>query len=522
MAKFLNKKEQVFDLKLTSYGNYLLSQGNFKPVYYAFYDDNVVYDIQHAAGKDGTGTLVTPPKELQNDIQRRIKDETAYIESFVLFEEVERQAPLQAHAEETHGVTEYTVDMYGTTYAPTGQTSEQAAQTIELASGTGYATTQGYSGIFAADYNPTQEEPRKDFFKFNAMIGDAYLDGDTQAAPAWKIVTFQGQISSSATEDLKNRVRIPQIDIDLKYVKEVHDYNFIDTADPDSIQQLASTTQAFKDNKIIALRLNDAVVYADEVNTELLTENFEIEVFEVGEYTGVQATGSIEFNSLPSNGDTITINDGISAQTFTFETTTSGDDTDVEIQSTTIDQADAFVNVFSGNPQTNPPLAGVFASTMTAEIVRNPNDGDQPTRVILTNNKFGPYYNIGISTDNATAFTIQGMDGGVDGNNVMKRKFFEKRIPQVQDGLMVSERPPETSVTSLTTSSVEYYFDVLTDYEVDQRVACKGSEIYNKESYYIDLDFECEDEASDLVYNDIYGRVTEPEVCLDQYTLETQ
>jgi hypothetical protein len=347
------------------------------------------------------------------------------------------------------------------------------------------------------------------------MIGDAYLDGDTQAAPAWKIVTFQGQISSSATEDLKNRVRIPQIDIDLKYVKEVHDYNFIDTADPDSIQQLASTTQAFKDNKIIALRLNDAVVYADEVNTELLTENFEIEVFEVGEYTGVQATGSIEFNSLPSNGDTITINDGISAQTFTFETTTSGDDTDVEIQSTTIDQADAFVNVFSGNPQTNPPLAGVFASTMTAEIVRNPNDGDQPTRVILTNNKFGPYYNIGISTDNATAFTIQGMDGGVDGNNVMKRKFFEKRIPQVQDGLMVSERPPETSVTSLTTSSVEYYFDVLTDYEVDQRVACKGSEIYNKESYYIDLDFECEDEASDLVYNDIYGRVTEPEVCLD-------
>ena len=33
-----------------------------------------------------------------------------------------------------------------------------------------------------------------------------------------------------------------------------------------------------------------------KLNTELLTENFEIEVFEVGEYTGVQATGSLEFN----------------------------------------------------------------------------------------------------------------------------------------------------------------------------------------------------------------------------------
>ena len=41
MAKFLNKKEQVYDLKLTSYGHYLLSVGKFKPVYYEFFDDNI-------------------------------------------------------------------------------------------------------------------------------------------------------------------------------------------------------------------------------------------------------------------------------------------------------------------------------------------------------------------------------------------------------------------------------------------------------------------------------------------------
>ena len=44
MSKFLNKKEQVIDFKLTNYGNYLLSIGNFKPTYYTFLDDNVVYD----------------------------------------------------------------------------------------------------------------------------------------------------------------------------------------------------------------------------------------------------------------------------------------------------------------------------------------------------------------------------------------------------------------------------------------------------------------------------------------------
>ena len=42
MTKFIDKKEQVFDLKLTTYGHHLLSTGKFKPTYYAFCDDNVL------------------------------------------------------------------------------------------------------------------------------------------------------------------------------------------------------------------------------------------------------------------------------------------------------------------------------------------------------------------------------------------------------------------------------------------------------------------------------------------------
>ena len=47
MSRFLNKKEEVIDLKLTSYGKHMLGRGNFKPTYYAFFDDNVVYDSQY-------------------------------------------------------------------------------------------------------------------------------------------------------------------------------------------------------------------------------------------------------------------------------------------------------------------------------------------------------------------------------------------------------------------------------------------------------------------------------------------
>ena len=36
MAKFLNKKEQVIDFKLTPYGKQRLSVGQFEPVFYSF------------------------------------------------------------------------------------------------------------------------------------------------------------------------------------------------------------------------------------------------------------------------------------------------------------------------------------------------------------------------------------------------------------------------------------------------------------------------------------------------------
>ena len=62
---------------------------------------------------------------------------------------------------------------------------------------------------------------------------------------------------------------------------------------------------------------------------------------------------------------------------------------------------------------------------------------------------------------------------------------------------------------------MEYYFDVLTDMDVNQQLACRGALDFNKESYYIDLDFECEGQKEKSTYYDIYGSATEPEICLD-------
>ena len=59
----MNKKEEVLDIKLTQYGKKLLSEGKLRPAYYAFYDDNILYDSQY-------GGFTEP----QNDAQDRIID----------------------------------------------------------------------------------------------------------------------------------------------------------------------------------------------------------------------------------------------------------------------------------------------------------------------------------------------------------------------------------------------------------------------------------------------------------------
>ena len=63
------------------------------------------------------------------------------------------------------------------------------------------------------------------------------------------------------------------------------------------------------------------MVYAEEVNTQLLTENFDIEVFEMIEDAGIvtKAGATLDVGaSAIAVGDTITINDGVRSQTFQF------------------------------------------------------------------------------------------------------------------------------------------------------------------------------------------------------------
>tara|TARA_B100000131_G_scaffold52353_1_gene47055 strand:+ start:6262 stop:7386 length:1125 start_codon:yes stop_codon:yes gene_type:complete len=337
MARLLDKKEEVIELKLTSHGKYLLGAGTFKPEYYAFLDDNIIYDAAYAG-----------ISETQSSARKRIKEDTQYLEGLVLFQDLE----------------DYGLD--------------DAIDEMEFKPG---------------DVRPREEVQSTEFYRFDQILGDAFLLGESRVAPSWKVVTLQGQISSSHFMDFKNENRIPQINISSSYVLKVMDadeYNnnkVFKSQDPLDVQLV---TSPLEDNKVVYLERTSPVLYFEEVNTQLLTENFDIEVFEYAEHE-------------PKDKKLI---DG-------------------------------------------EPLVIKF----------------------------------------------------------LKRKYYNKKEPQIIDGLMMSEKIPRHQVNpeDQTTQSVEYYFDMLKDKEVDRTVACRGATMFNKESFYVDLDFDCTHSDSTNVNVDIYG-----------------
>ncbi len=330
--KFLNKKEQVFDIQLTPYGKQKLSMGKLNPTYYAFFDDNVLYDIQYAH---------SGATEAQNETHKRIKQETAYLEGQVLFNQI----------------------LSGTTAA---------------------------GGLF----DEVTLIQKDNLYTTDAFIGDALLQSQEQnVAPAWKVIAMQGNISSSvptftgilsSSTTSRNRMEagITQINIDADYALVAQGSEVRSSFE--NLRNVQDTSRLFADDTVVRLEQRDALIYVEELNTELLVDNFDVEVFEV-----------------PISED--------------------------------------------------------------AEL---------------------------------------------------RRLYFKNKVPQVVDGMLVHSAPVENT-QELDKDSVEYYFSIDRDYQIDPKIACKYINQFNAEDYLIDLDFDCSDADGEDVYFDIYGRVTESEICPD-------
>lgn len=251
MATFINKKEEVIKIELTSYGRGLLAKGRLKPAYYAFFDDEVYYDSRYAGVTASASEIVDRIENnthLLNPIPNRYSIETTYRRDIGQYDEDE--------------VT---------------------------------------SGALPA--------PFEQHVYANSPLGASALT--SQDAPAWSINTLDGindaQTIATYFTSSQKIINIPQIEVTGTYKLKVKDaaeaiQNPTDFAD-ESFYLQADQTSRFSDNTVITVKQQNLLLDVLENNTAFLAENFDIEVFTVdtdsdGEETLTRLNFKKEFKSV--------------------------------------------------------------------------------------------------------------------------------------------------------------------------------------------------------------------------------
>lgn len=252
---FLDKKEQVISIELTQFGKQLLSKGKFKPEFYAFFDDDVLYDSRYAGFEEN-----------QNSTQERIKNETPSV---------------------------------GVQYVFSGR--ETKVKQINDYIRAGERDEDGrYKRLGAKELQQTPEK----HYALSSPLGTISLD--TEYAPAWSVNVLKGEISSSIEykQGDHQTTRIPQLNMSpIKFLTSVEKANPPQSEDEAFLQtensqqdelDLDDFTKKFEDGSFLKIYNDSIILEIDEINTFFEGENFNVEVFEIEEEEELFNSGTRE------------------------------------------------------------------------------------------------------------------------------------------------------------------------------------------------------------------------------------
>tara|TARA_R110000824_G_scaffold91669_8_gene222941 strand:+ start:3865 stop:5001 length:1137 start_codon:yes stop_codon:yes gene_type:complete len=202
---FFNKKQEVIDLKLTPYGEELLARGIFKPEYYAFFDDNILYDASGSAG-------IT---EVQNDAEPRIQEETPQLRTQYVFKgsDTTTGTHIRDAWEAMGSFADYTAAGFREHLHFWGNIPLAALRLTE------FQVDSLMEPLYYAEPSPTLTPG----FPFVEPLGTMRLG--SEHIPSWDIKVLNGELSgainyltSSIASSIHNNVRrIPQLDFDINY-----------------------------------------------------------------------------------------------------------------------------------------------------------------------------------------------------------------------------------------------------------------------------------------------------------------
>lgn len=224
---FLDDKQEIIKLELTTYGRYLLSKGKLKPVYYAFFDDDIIYDSEFME-----------LSESQNSIQTRILEETPSIKPQTTFTGIEKNV------------------------------------------------FKNKNLVLSELDEFKKEEQQNDSDKNYALsLPIGTTSQLSKYAPAWSINLLNGSISSSAeyidnsdgySGSLQPFMKIPQLFLEDTYI------NYEIKKNDSSVTNgytLAATKNIGSDIYSVYLQQSDILLDINELNTFDDKENFSIEIF---------------------------------------------------------------------------------------------------------------------------------------------------------------------------------------------------------------------------------------------------
>jgi hypothetical protein len=227
--EFFNKKEEVIELKLTQFGRFVLSKGKFKPAFYSFFDDNILYNSE----KGGVN-------ELQNESEARIQ-ETPTMKHQTSFSSLEKD--------------------FNFNYEKLA-TDDETAESIE--------------------FQKTAEK----HYSLAQAIGTS--DFNAEFAPAWSVQFLNGLLTGSVNyinlkeksgnnNAIQNVVSIPQLTSETTI--DVIDIGGFDQTDEEFEEGFAGSSVSIasdEDDLYILLKVA-------ENNALYQKKNFDIELFEVEE-----------------------------------------------------------------------------------------------------------------------------------------------------------------------------------------------------------------------------------------------
>lgn len=220
---FFNKKEEILEIKLTSYGKDKLAKGKFKPVYYAFFDDDILYDAARAE--------IT---EDNNDIEPRIQDNTPSTRVQTSFSDLEKKIKKQRQITNVENL----------------QRDDEVFQ--------------------------DQDGLRNVLPLGNSQLGN-------QNVAAWRVELLNAvsnTMRSSINNDLDKSpvLNIPQIDMDMTVSPYIVKKDFPGVIDP-----LTGKFVVENDGNFIRIKDDFILLDISEFNVDLQNDAFSLEVFEITE-----------------------------------------------------------------------------------------------------------------------------------------------------------------------------------------------------------------------------------------------